>query len=838
MADEVAARWSADRVSGLAPDPASAKAARGLAVPQKWSGAGMSGRALWGACRGSGRTPYRTAVEPAGPAFRCSCPSRKIPCKHALGLLLLWSAGRLPAAEEPEWVRDWMSERAARAVRAPRAEGPKDLEAAEKRARERLARVTAGAAELRDWLTDRVAAGLVGLEHTPEELSAVAARMIDAQAPGLAGGLHRAAALVGRGRDWPERLLAELSLLYLLADAVTRLDELPAPLAATVRSRLGFPVSTAQVRESGERVADQWLITGAADEEQDTLRTRRTWLRGRHTGRDALVLSFAPPGRPLDNTLPPGYETTGELAFHPGAVPLRAVFTHRESTTPAPPPHATDAPHGTPGEAPHTNDGRRTRPTAAVGFDADAPSDAARLNADDLTDAAGLNADSPPTGRDTDNPPTDAVHLDVDNLTDAAGLNANDPSAEAGGTPRPDAREDSVTEVDRPSAPDNPPASAAHRSPLETRGGAYAGGRDLSNNTDDVPSSDAPISENDDPPVPGSTPEDGTARPSHPDVDLTDRSHDAAPPQTPATASHHSTSAEPPTASAPHAPTPPEPPTSAAHHGTPPQPPTTCPPDHPAFPEPLTTAQHHPTPSQPPTASAPHDPAPPEPPTTTPHAPTSPQPPTASATHDPAPPEPPTSTPHVPTSSQPPTASAPHDPAPPEPPAITPHHPTPSQPPTASPPHDRPHPATPPLRPVAGASASSVPPRPHAAGPEAAQALPGVSPAVAGKAASAGDVSPDGGAVAGVLAAHAGALAADPWLDRWPVVLCGVVPARHPGGWALSDVDGQALPLSPAVDPWPLLAVAAEGPVTVSGEWTDAGLRPLTCWYRGGMVRL
>ena len=324
--------WTAERVAALAPDPASEKAGRALAVANRWSGAGASADAVWGFCQGSGKRPYQTCVELAEPAFRCTCPSRKFPCKHALGLLMLWASGRVAEAEAPEWVHAWLAERADRARRAEKraeAAGPKDEEAAAKRAAERAARVEGGAAELRAWLTDRIGAGFAGFDRGgAEDLRLVAARMVDAQASGLASGLRRAADIVGR-HDLPDALLAELSLLFLLADAATRLDSLPDPLAETVRTRLGFSVETARVLGSGERVRDEWLIAGAADEETDRLLTRRTWLRGRRTGRDALVLSFAPPGRPLDVSLPPGHLLTAELAFYPGAVPLRALVAER-----------------------------------------------------------------------------------------------------------------------------------------------------------------------------------------------------------------------------------------------------------------------------------------------------------------------------------------------------------------------------------------------------------------------------------------------------------------------------------------------------------------------------
>ncbi|MRT44910.1 SWIM zinc finger family protein, partial [Xylella fastidiosa subsp. multiplex] len=88
-------RWSADQVLALAPDAASRKAGSKLGAAGPWSEAGSSDEgAVWGLCKGSGSKPYQTVVDladAAGPAYKCSCPSRKFPCKHALGLLLLWA---------------------------------------------------------------------------------------------------------------------------------------------------------------------------------------------------------------------------------------------------------------------------------------------------------------------------------------------------------------------------------------------------------------------------------------------------------------------------------------------------------------------------------------------------------------------------------------------------------------------------------------------------------------------------------------------------------------------------------------------------------------------------
>ena len=84
---------SAAQVLALAPDEASIKAARGLARPAKWLTLGHDEQALWGECKGSAL--YQISVESGEPAFKCTCPSRKVPCKHVLALLLL-------AADEPD----------------------------------------------------------------------------------------------------------------------------------------------------------------------------------------------------------------------------------------------------------------------------------------------------------------------------------------------------------------------------------------------------------------------------------------------------------------------------------------------------------------------------------------------------------------------------------------------------------------------------------------------------------------------------------------------------------------------------------------------------------------
>ena len=95
----------------FAPDEASKKSARELAVSSKWVQMGAlledEGEVIWGEIKGSSGEVYRTQILVDEPAFRCSCPSRKRPCKHALALLVL--RANEPSAFKsapPEWVEN------------------------------------------------------------------------------------------------------------------------------------------------------------------------------------------------------------------------------------------------------------------------------------------------------------------------------------------------------------------------------------------------------------------------------------------------------------------------------------------------------------------------------------------------------------------------------------------------------------------------------------------------------------------------------------------------------------------------------------------------------------
>lgn len=341
----------------MAPSPAAVTAAQPLATPQRWSGTGADDRVVWGSCQGSGAEPYDTAVDHVGVGFRCTCPSRKSPCKHALALLLLWARDQVPPGTPAPTVEGWVTRRVAAAAKvaeaatsapsdgssgttesvSPERAGTDDDPSSEappedgqndpgNDARdERVERMFAGLAELDRWLDDRIRTGLadpaLARYATWDDL---AARLVDAQAGSLANRIRRLAGLVGASSTWHDDVLAELGLLHLLSQAGRRLGALPEPLADSVATTVGWHVRKADVL-GGVPDTDHWVVAGRSDQREDRIEVRRHWLRGESSGRWALLLSFAAYQQSLDETLEVGTTIHADLHRYPGPA-LRALM--------------------------------------------------------------------------------------------------------------------------------------------------------------------------------------------------------------------------------------------------------------------------------------------------------------------------------------------------------------------------------------------------------------------------------------------------------------------------------------------------------------------------------
>ena len=343
---------TADQILALAPDPASAKAGSAQSSQAKWSCLGGHAQALWGLCQGSGKDPYKAQIELAGPAFKCTCPSRKFPCKHGLGLYLLYArdAAAFADTEEPAWVSDWLQSREQRhekkAAKLAEAQTPADIAAKEqtqqKRQDKRQGNVDSGLAVLDTWLADLGRDGLAGLRSKPaKDWEAMAARLVDTQAAGLAARLRRAgmAIYASSGAAWEVPVARELAQLALLSQAYRRLASLPAFLQHDVKSAIGWVINQDEVlAEAGQ--SDHWLVCGNHTQDDERISRRASYLRGRDSGRWAMLLQFSAGAQPLPPPLLPGTCHQGTLHFYPGAVPLRVVFGADMHMTPASAPPA------------------------------------------------------------------------------------------------------------------------------------------------------------------------------------------------------------------------------------------------------------------------------------------------------------------------------------------------------------------------------------------------------------------------------------------------------------------------------------------------------------------
>lgn len=314
----------------LAPDDSSLAAARRLATPGPWSDTGSTDQLVWGKCQGSGSKPYQVAVDLPGPAFKCSCPSRKFPCKHALALLMLWVDGSGTVAttdSAADFAQAWAEDRAGTTARsAARTKAPPDPAAQAKRREERRALMDAGMTDFATWLGDLVRGGTAAARHQPYSWwDGTAARLVDAQLPGLAEQVRTMASDVLTRDDWADHLLATTGRWWTATRAWAARDRLSADELGDLRAFLGWSFATEEVR-ANDAVDDTWLVLGAHRSDNGRVQQQRTWLWGETTHEIVQVLDFAAGGQVLAVPQVVGAVVQATLARYPGRAVRRALF--------------------------------------------------------------------------------------------------------------------------------------------------------------------------------------------------------------------------------------------------------------------------------------------------------------------------------------------------------------------------------------------------------------------------------------------------------------------------------------------------------------------------------
>jgi hypothetical protein len=357
------------QIESAAPDQAALKAASGLLKPAKWPlrGRDAAGGLLWGECQGSGANPYRVAADLSDLGAKCTCPSRKFPCKHALALMWFYADDPAPfqTGEAPDWVAEWLGRRrkgsasptpASTATKArggdisaaladeleteadPKAEARRAA-ATVKRAEDTRTAILAATRDLDGWISDQLRTGLAGLiADLPGRCRRIAARLVDGKAQALASRIDEMPARILRlkASEQPDAVVGELSKLVLLVRAWRASPDDPgiAREVATAESRDAVLENPATLRIEGE-----WEVLGdRIASRRDGLVSHASWLLLREGGapgapRFALLQDFYPAsaGR-RTSAFSSGDRFHGQIAYYPGMAPRRGVIATRRAT--------------------------------------------------------------------------------------------------------------------------------------------------------------------------------------------------------------------------------------------------------------------------------------------------------------------------------------------------------------------------------------------------------------------------------------------------------------------------------------------------------------------------
>lgn len=323
--------WSSEQILSFAPDAATARRGEDLGTIRKWKNLEGNGKALWGECKSSGASFYKTQIDLNGPAFKCNCPSRKFPCKHAIGLLFLYinnsDAFRITEEMPPE-PTEWLENRKNKSTipdNNAKDEAIEKAKLAEKRRQKRLKKMASGFEDLEMWLSDLIRQGLATTEGQAYSFwQDISARMVDSQIGGVGKRLKAIPLLHGSNIKWPEQILAEFAQLYLLAKAFKRLDDLPSPLQTELLTIAGYNIRKAELLPL-KGIIDEWLVVGIIEGIDDNLNFRRTWLYGKKSQKINLILDYSYGDDSFETQWTTGQCFEAQLVFYPSSYPLRVI---------------------------------------------------------------------------------------------------------------------------------------------------------------------------------------------------------------------------------------------------------------------------------------------------------------------------------------------------------------------------------------------------------------------------------------------------------------------------------------------------------------------------------
>ncbi len=348
-------------IQELAPDQASLTAAKKLLKPAKWPVLGQSSanNTIWGECQGSGSKPYYTVADVCDHGYKCTCPSRKFPCKHVLALL--WQFSDTPTSfsetDAPQWVIEWLGRTKRTTTTAANKENPSQTDkninaldvsstpiSAEDLAKKQAAQakrtasnkaktdtaINDGLLEFQQWLDDQLVNGISEfIKEIKDRCRRIAARLVDAKATNMAARIDEfpAKILPLPAHLQPDAVYQELGKLALLSEAwFTNCDDVDVRRA----------IISAETREQVLSDPQSLKVNGLWQTVGERIETRRNgliahskWLVNLNgeSPQPALLLDFYPASSGYKRQVESiGRIIEGDVIFYPAKLPMRALL--------------------------------------------------------------------------------------------------------------------------------------------------------------------------------------------------------------------------------------------------------------------------------------------------------------------------------------------------------------------------------------------------------------------------------------------------------------------------------------------------------------------------------
>lgn len=306
---------SLEQIQQFSPDDASFRAASGISSSQ-FIQLGKNGALLWGLCQGSGKNPYRClCLLDSSLKWKCSCPSRKQPCKHVLALLI--HSSQSEEMQIPEFVQEFLNK--TQEKKATKSSVNSD-EAREILSLKRKERILEAVRDVLNWLEEQKRRGFI---HEDPVVSHLKTGLHNAGLPRLAQEIESLGFKMG-ARAKLKRLQKVLPLLL----AWTRIDDLSEPHQYKIYALSGLSLPRT-LTQKGAAVKGEFLCLGFSGFEDGGLQGRNTWFYALVSNVFAYVQDFAAGGMTLPPPILPGQLVEAQIDFFPFPVCSRGVF-HEE----------------------------------------------------------------------------------------------------------------------------------------------------------------------------------------------------------------------------------------------------------------------------------------------------------------------------------------------------------------------------------------------------------------------------------------------------------------------------------------------------------------------------